>query len=99
MRQALAAHLVDLSLVVSAGSVRHDRVVEMNWYASIGTPEYWLVDPEARTFERLVLEHGRYLIADALEGDAVLRPASFEGLELPLSRLWAAVDELQLEGE
>ena len=46
-----------------------------------------------------MLENGRYLITEALEGDEVFRPASFEGLEIPLAKLWAAVDELRLEGE
>lgn len=99
-RQGLAQGHPDLVVeVVSPSSVRYDRVVKMNWYASIGTPEYWIVDPQARTFERLVLENGRYLIADALEGDEVCRPASFEGLEIPLSKLWAAIEELRLEGD
>ena len=80
--------------IVSPSSVRYDRVVKMNWYASIGTPEYWIVDPAARTLERLVLDGGRYAIADALDGDAVLRPATFDGLEIPLAKLWAAVEAL-----
>ena len=46
-----------------------------------------------------MLDNGRYLIADALDGDEVFRPATFEGLEIPLSKLWAAVEELRLEGE
>jgi Uma2 family endonuclease len=81
--------------IVSPSSVRYDRVVKMNWYASIGTPEYWIVDPAARTLERLVLESGRYAIAEALEGDAVFRPPSFDGLEIPLAVLWKATDEAQ----
>ena len=77
--------------VVSPSSVRHDRVTKMNWYASIGTPEYWIVDPTTRSVQRLVLERGRYTITDAIEGDEVFRPASFDGLEVPLAELWAAV--------
>jgi len=76
--------------IVSPSSIRYDRVIKMRWYASIGTPEYWIVDPQARTLERLTLAGDLYAIADALEGDAVFRPASFEGLEIPLGRLWEA---------
>jgi Uma2 family endonuclease len=78
--------------IVSPSSVRYDRVIKMNWYAAIGAPEYWIVDPLARTLERLVLEAGRYVIAEALEGDSVFRPASFEGLVIPLARLWEAAE-------
>ena len=79
--------------IVSPSSVRYDRVTKMTWYAAIGVPEYWIVDPSARILERLVLRDGRYTIADSLAGRRVFRPESFEGLEIPLSRLWKAVDE------
>jgi Uma2 family endonuclease len=92
--QGLARGHPDLVVeIVSPSSVRYDRVKKMTWYASIGVPEYWIVDPSARTLERLVLDAGRFAIADALEGGAVFRPESFDGLEIPLSRLWKAVDE------
>lgn len=74
--------------VVSPTSAGRDRVVKLEYYASIGVPEYWIVDPERRTLERLVFDRGRYAISAALEGDAVFRPAEFEGLEIPLARLW-----------
>jgi Uma2 family endonuclease len=38
--------------VCSPSSVRYDRVTKMRWYASAGVPEYWIVDPSARTVER-----------------------------------------------
>ena len=76
--------------VVSPSSRRYDRVTKLGWYAQLGVPEYWLVDAGARTLERLVLRDGTYAIADALGGDDVLRPSSFEGLEIALARLWAA---------
>jgi Uma2 family endonuclease len=76
--------------VVSASSRRFDRVKKLRWYAQLGVPEYWLVDPETRTLERLVLQDGAYVIADALEGDETFRPEGFEGLVIPLARLWPA---------
>lgn len=74
--------------VISPSSVGRDRVTKLEYYASLGVPEYWIVHPEERTFERLVLREGRYLIADALQGDAVFRPPELEGLEIPLGPLW-----------
>lgn len=75
--------------VVSAGSRSKDSVRKLHDYASLGVPEYWLIDPDARTLERLVLRDGVYGIVEALEGDAVFAPEEFEGLEIPLGRLWA----------
>jgi Uma2 family endonuclease len=74
--------------VVSPSSRRYDRVTKLRWYAQLGVPEYWIVDPEGRTFERLVLREGSFVIAASLEGEETFRPESFEGLEIPLARLW-----------
>jgi Uma2 family endonuclease len=74
--------------VVSPSSRSKDSVRKLHDYASIAVPEYWLIDPEARTLERLVLQGGTYSIMEALEGDATFRPDSFEGLEIDMARLW-----------
>jgi Uma2 family endonuclease len=75
--------------VVSPSSRSKDSVHKLHDYASIAVPEYWLIDPEARTLERLVLKGGAYSIVEALEGGAAtFRPDSFEGLEIDLERLW-----------
>ena len=74
--------------VISPTSRSRDSVRKLHDYASIGVPEYWLVDPEARTLERLVLRDGLYSIVEALEGDATFAPDAFGGLEIPLERLW-----------
>jgi Uma2 family endonuclease len=75
--------------VVSPSSRRYDRVKKLGWYAQLCVPEYWIVDPEALTLERLVLRDGAYVIAASLADDEVFRPESFEALEIPLSKLWA----------
>jgi len=74
--------------VISPSSQRYDRVTKLRWYAQLGIPEYWLVDAAARTLERLVLREGAYSIADALAEGETFQPESFQGLEIPLSKLW-----------
>ena len=75
--------------VISPSSGRYDRVHKLQGYAAIGVPEYWIVDPERQTLERLVLEEsGTYRIADALGGDDTLAPASMPGFVMPLGELW-----------
>ena len=74
--------------IVSPSSQRYDRVTKLRWYAQLGVPEYWLVDPHARTVECLVLRDGVFSIAASLADEETFRPESFEGLEIALTRLW-----------
>jgi len=74
--------------IVSPSSRRYDRVTKLRYYAERGVPEYWLVDPQAKTLERLVLRDGVFSIADSLADEETFRPPSFEGLEIPLAKLW-----------
>jgi Uma2 family endonuclease len=74
--------------IVSPSSQRYDRVTKLRWYADLAVAEYWLVDAEARTLERLVLRESSYLIAESLADGEILRPDSFDGLEIPLAKLW-----------
>ena len=80
--------------IVSPSSARYDRVTKLGYYASIGVPEYWVIDPTARVAERLVLqEDGKYLIAQVAAGAEMFRPDSFDGLEIPLGELWEIPSE------
>ena len=62
---------------------------KLRWYAGLGIPEYWLIDPTARTVERLVLLDRAHVIAESLADDETFAPESFSGLSLPVAELWA----------
>jgi len=47
--------------VVSPSNVERDRIVKRDLYARNQVPEYWIVDPDARTVEVLCLGEGDYL--------------------------------------
>jgi len=79
--------------VISPSSRSKDSVRKLHDYAAIGVPEFWLLDPEARTLERLLLREGIYSIVEALEGEVVFHPESFEGLEIDLGRLWCEPED------
>jgi Uma2 family endonuclease len=79
----------DLVVEVLSPSTRAvDRHRKAEDYASLGVPEYWLVDPRERTLERRVLDGDGYRVAEVVSGNAPFRPDGFEGLEIDLARLW-----------
>ena len=45
--------------VLSPGTARADRVKKRTLYREQGVPDYWIVDLDARTFERSTPEHAR----------------------------------------
>jgi Uma2 family endonuclease len=79
--------------IVSPSSQRYDRVKKLRWYAQLGIPEYRLIDPTARTLERLVMREGAYVIATSVTDDETFSPESFDGLSIPLTELWASRSE------
>lgn len=73
--------------VLSPSSVRYDRVIKLGYYQKAGVPEYWIVDPAHRTVERLVLENGKYVIAETASED-VFAPEGYDGLSIPFAELF-----------
>ena len=83
----------------SPSDVRRDRVTKLGEYASFGISQYWIVDPQLRTFEILVLgEKGLYEHTLSRES-GLLEIPNCDGLTLDLDALWAEVDELEGEGD
>jgi Uma2 family endonuclease len=91
-QQGLVSGRADLVVeIISPSSRRFDRLKKLNWYAQLGVPEYWIVDPEGQTLEQLVLRDGAYAIVSSFEGtEGAFQPTTFEGLVIPLARLWSA---------
>lgn len=75
--------------VVSPSSRTHDGLRKLDWYAKIGVPEYWLVNPETRSLVVHRLQHGVYAIVQHSEGQEVFRSKTFKGLRVPLASLWS----------
>ncbi|WP_394833344.1 Uma2 family endonuclease [Pendulispora rubella] len=81
--------------VLSPSSRRIDRVVKLGYYASVGTLEYWLIDPEAQTLDRYLLKKGHYILAASLSGADVFRPETLPGFELSLGEIWPTEEDQQ----
>ena len=63
--------------------------MKLNGYASIGTAEYWLIDPEQQTLHRYVLGPTKHFVLEnEVQGDALFRSATCPGLQIPLAELW-----------
>jgi len=79
--------------VVSSSKPAHDRVTKRRLYAAYRVPYYWIVDPEARTFEalRLDVDPAEWREVGAYDDQSTARIAPFEGVELEVGRLFFPV--------
>jgi Uma2 family endonuclease len=62
--------------ILSPSNKRYDRGRKRKLYASVGVPEYWIIDPIAQTIEQLILADDEYAL---------------DGVRAPGDRLHAAV--------
>jgi Uma2 family endonuclease len=75
--------------VLSPGTARHDRLRKTHLYAQAGVARYWLIDPDAQSFEALFLEGARFAIeaTAAIEDQTVAAPG-FADLIIDLEALF-----------
>ncbi len=74
--------------VLSPSTTLIDRSTKRQLYARHGVPFYWLVDPEGRAIEALVLGPEGYSLAVRASGDEPLVLPPFPDLALVPAALW-----------
>jgi len=79
--------------VLSPTTAVFDRTKKLAVYARAGVSWHWLVDPLMRTLEVLQLENGAWTVAANFGGNAKIRAAPFDAVELDLALWWLGEDE------
>lgn len=79
--------------VLSPSNRGHDLLTKRALYARAGVCEYWIVDPEARTLQILVLDRDAFHVAVSASGDD--RPVSplLGALPFAIDDLFVEIDE------
>jgi Uma2 family endonuclease len=73
--------------VLSPSETRRMTERKLRDYASIGTPEVWIISPEAGTVEVLLLEEGQ-LRRTAILAEGLLKPREFPHVQVDISTIW-----------
>ena len=79
--------------IVSPSSETHDRHKKIDAYTRAGVPEYWIVDPDARTVEVLAWEKGEYQSQGVYRGKATLSSRIVPGLSVQVEQFFVSVWE------
>ena len=75
--------------ILSAGTLRVDRMKKMPIYARERVPHVWLVDPREKTVEVFRLGEAKYTLLGTFGGDEALVAEPFEALGIPPAFVWA----------
>jgi Uma2 family endonuclease len=73
--------------VLSPANTRPERESKLKDYESLGVPEVWVVSPEARTCEVLLLKDGR-LQTTAVLREGQLQPSHLPGVSIDIAAIW-----------
>jgi Uma2 family endonuclease len=73
--------------VLSPANGRVERTEKLRDYESLGTPEIWVVSPEALSVEILQLDNGR-LAMTAILREGQLKPARFPQVAVDIASIW-----------
>lgn len=76
--------------ILSPSTRRRDLGKKLRLYAQFGIPEYWIVDPRARTLAVYVLIDRQYQLA--LQEDGIARSTVLPGLTIDVAALFAAAE-------
>jgi Uma2 family endonuclease len=74
--------------VLSPNTTHHDLVRKRDLYARAGVPEYWILDPEAKSITVLVLKGGHYRAHAHVTGEDTLTSVVLPDLACPVARVF-----------
>jgi Uma2 family endonuclease len=74
--------------VLSPGTLRNDRGRKMQMFVRYGVPEYWILDPFARTIEMLLLQEQQYVVAASGGCQATLASPLQPDLSVTVARVF-----------
>ena len=74
--------------VLSPANTGRERQEKLADYAEIGVPEVWVVSPEARTVEVLLLENGQMTRSQLLADGDILKPKLFPHVQVDIAQIW-----------
>ena len=74
--------------VLSKGNKKMDRTKKFKLYAQFKVPRCWIVDPMEKTMEMYELVKGEYQLIAKKQGNEIIKPSLFPGLEFSLKELW-----------
>ena len=74
--------------ILSPSTQRHDQLVKLGLYQRAGVREYWIVNPEDRTVQVMLLENGLYRVVDVGTAQDVVKVNSLEGCCLELEKVF-----------
>jgi len=74
--------------VLSISTEAIDRGKKLRIYAREGVLHAWLIDPIAHALEVMSLDAGRWARLERYEGEAKVRAAPFDAIEVELGALW-----------
>lgn len=74
--------------ILSPSTERIDRTRKLRIYAQAEVGFAWLVNPDERTIEVFRLEHGRWVLVDAIGDALTARLEPFDAVEIDLALVW-----------
>lgn len=75
--------------ILSPSTRRHDRLVKLGLYQRAGVREYWIVNPEEKTVQVLLLEAGKLLPREEYGQDGVAKVNVLNGCFIELAKVFA----------
>src|ERR1051325_2776906 len=79
--------------VLSPSTARVDRAKKLATYARYGVSWAWYIDTDARTFEVMRLDDGKWTIIAFSPGPAIVHPDPFPAATVDLTLVWGADPE------